>query len=217
MLARRPSLVQQRIVGPGLGVFVLFDRGTAVADFAHRRLREKPPAGGTSVLSESAPVDAALREQAVRLLEPIRWHGVAMIEYKQDRATGDFFLMEVNGRFWGSLQLAIDAGVDFPFLAYQLATGQRPLGRQPYAVGVKNRWLAGDLDHLLLRLFRDEKSLHLPDGAPSKWSALADFMKFVQPGLRYDVGTRGDMRPWLYELRQYAAGLFGSRRTVHAK
>src|SRR5262249_51049334 len=43
VLARRPSLVQQRIVGPGVGVFVLFDRGTLVADFAHRRLREKPP------------------------------------------------------------------------------------------------------------------------------------------------------------------------------
>jgi len=130
VLARRPSLVQQRIVGPGVGVFVLFDRGTLVADFAHRRLREKPPAGGTSVLSESAPVDADLREQAIRLLAPLEWHGVAMLEYKQDQTTGDFVLMEINGRFWGSLQLAIDAGVDFPFLAFQLATGHRP-ERQP--------------------------------------------------------------------------------------
>jgi predicted ATP-grasp superfamily ATP-dependent carboligase len=217
LLARRPSLIQQRIVGPGVGVFVLFDRGRLVADFAHRRLREKPPAGGASVLSESAPVDATLREHAVRLLAPLQWHGVAMMEYKQDQATGDFVLMEINGRFWGSLQLAIDAGVDFPFLAYQLATGHPPERQQPYAVGVKNRWLAGDLDHLLLRLFRNERSLHLPDGAPSKWRALADFLKFAQPGLRYDVNTRDDLRPWLYEIRQYASALFGSHTTVHAK
>src|SRR5262249_38745780 len=155
----RPSLVQQRIVGPGVGVFVLFDRGEIVADFAHRRLREKPPSGGASVLSESAPVDRALRDDARRLLGPLQWHGVAMLEYKQDQAGGGSYLMEVNGRFWGSLQLAIDAGVDFPHLACQLATGQRPAIDRPYAIGVKNRWLAGDLDHLLLRLFR---SAHAP-------------------------------------------------------
>jgi predicted ATP-grasp superfamily ATP-dependent carboligase len=208
VFGRYPSLIQERIVGPGVGVFVLFDRGALVADFAHRRLREKPPAGGASVLSESAPVDARLRDHAIRLLGPIGWHGVAMMEYKQDEKTGAFYLMEVNGRFWGSLQLAIDAGVDFPFLAWQLATGQRPEVRRPYAVGVKNRWLCGDVDHLLLRLFRSERSLHLPAGAPSKWRALANFLKFAGPGLHYDVATRDDLRPSLYELRQYAGAFF---------
>jgi len=214
VLSRYPSLIQERIVGPGIGVFVLFDRGTLVADFAHRRLREKPPAGGASVLSESAPVDARLRDHAIRLLGPLGWHGVAMIEYKQDQRTGDSLLMEINGRFWGSLQLAIDAGVDFPFLAWQLATGQRPEVRRPYALGVKNRWLCGDLDHLLLRLFRSERALHLPAGAPSKWRALADFLKFTGPGVRYDVAARDDIGPSLYELRQYAAALFMNRRAV---
>ena len=211
---RHPSLIQERIVGPGVGVFVLFDRGTLVADFAHRRLREKPPAGGASVLSESAPVDARLRDHAIRLLGPIGWHGVAMMEYKQDQTSGDFFLMEINGRFWGSLQLAIDAGVDFPFLAWQLATGQRAEVKRPYTVGVKNRWLCGDLDHLLLRLFRSERSLHLPAGTPSKWRALADFLKFSEPGLHYDVDTRDDLRPSLYELRRYAGALFTPRQSM---
>jgi len=218
VFSRHTSLIQERIVGPGVGVFVLFDRGTLVADFAHRRLREKPPAGGASVLSESAAVDARLRDHAIRLLGPIGWHGVAMIEYKQDQTSGDFFLMEINGRFWGSLQLAIDAGVDFPFLAWQLATGQRPEAQRPYAVGVKNRWLCGDIDHLLMRLFRSEQSLHLPAGTPSKWRALADFLKFAEPGLHYDVTTRDDVRPWLYELRQYAGALFTPQQpTVHVK
>ena len=57
-LAAWPSLIQQRIDGPGAGVFLLFDRGQPIADFAHRRLREKPPAGGVSVLCESVPVDS---------------------------------------------------------------------------------------------------------------------------------------------------------------
>jgi predicted ATP-grasp superfamily ATP-dependent carboligase len=217
VLARYPSLIQQRIVGPGVGVFVLFDHGRLVADFAHRRLREKPPAGGASVLSESAPIDARLRDHAIRLLGPIGWHGVAMMEYKQDQGSGEFFLMEINGRFWGSLQLAIDAGVDFPFLAWQLATGQRPDVPRRYAVGVKNRWLCGDLDHLLLRLFRSKRSLHLPAGAPSKWRALADFLTCAGPDLHYDVATRDDLRPSLYELRQYAGSLLPLPSRVHQR
>src|SRR4029079_17790876 len=82
-LAAHPSLIQQRIAGAGIGVFVLFDRGQLVADFAHRRLREKPRAGGVSVLCEREPVADALRDHAIRMLGPLGWHGVAMLEYKQ--------------------------------------------------------------------------------------------------------------------------------------
>jgi predicted ATP-grasp superfamily ATP-dependent carboligase len=82
LLASYPSLIQERIAGSGLGVFVLCDRGRLLTAFAHRRVREKPPSGGVSVLCESVAVDPALCEQAVRLLGPLGWHGVAMMEYK---------------------------------------------------------------------------------------------------------------------------------------
>jgi predicted ATP-grasp superfamily ATP-dependent carboligase len=213
-LASYPSLVQERIVGPGVGVFVLFDRGRLVADFAHRRLREKPPAGGVSVLRESIPVDPALREHAVRLLGPIGWHGVAMMEFKQDQRTGNFFLMEVNGRFWGSLQLAVDAGVDFPSLACELALGCRREVAATYKVGVKSRWLLGDLDHLLLRLFKSDRQLNLPGFAPSRLRTLVDFLKLVQPDVRYEVVSRDDPRPFVHELRQSATALLDSAARV---
>ena len=148
-LARYPSMIQERIVGPGTGLFVLCDHGRIRADFAHRRLREKPPSGGVSVLSESVAVDPDLLEQAARLLGPLGWHGVAMLEYKRDARTGRAYLMEVNGRFWGSLQLAIDAGVNFPVLACQLALGCPPVPTPAYRIGVRSRGLLGDLDHLL--------------------------------------------------------------------
>jgi len=68
------------------------------------------------------------------------WHGVAMVEFKVS-ADGTPYLMEVNARFWGSLQLAIDAGVDFPWLLYQLATGRDVESDDDYVTGVKSRWL----------------------------------------------------------------------------
>lgn len=206
-LALHPSLIQERIVGPGVGMFALFDRGRLVAEFAHRRLREKPPSGGASVLSESLPVDPRLRDFALRLLAPIGWHGVAMMEYKQDRRTGEPVLMEVNGRFWGSLALAVEAGVDFPFLALQLARGMGPDRIPSYEPGVKNRWLLGDLDHLIQRLVHSAEALDLPEGAPSTARALLDFLKIVEPKLRYEVVSAGDWRPFATEVRHYLRAL----------
>jgi predicted ATP-grasp superfamily ATP-dependent carboligase len=209
-LEQCPSLIQERIVGPGVGVFVLFDRGHLIADFGHRRLREKPPSGGVSVLRESMPVDPRLREYAIGLLGPIGWHGVAMMEYKQDCRTGELFLMEVNGRFWGSLQLAIDAGVDFPQLVCELALGRRPAAPPGYRLGVKSRWLLGDVDHLFLRLVKSDRELCLPPSAPSRARTVVDFLKFAGPDLHYEVARPSDPRPFLHELRQAARSLSAS-------
>ncbi len=203
-LTSYPSLIQERIVGPGVGVFVLFDRGHLLAAFAHRRLREKPPSGGVSVLRESVPLPPSLRHYAVRLLGSLGWHGVAMMEFKQDHRTGNHYLMEVNGRFWGSLQLAIDAGVDFPYLFYQLALDRHPDVCGSYRAGVKSRWLLGDLDHLLLRLFKSNRALRLPESAPSRARTLLDFLKFAEPGLHYEVVDPDDLQPCFREIRQYA-------------
>lgn len=204
-LAAHPSLIQERIVGPGMGVFVLCEHGRVRAAFAHRRLREKPPSGGASVLCESVAPHPGLVAQAERLLGPLGWHGVAMLEYKQDQGSGVPFLMEVNGRFWGSLQLAIDAGVDFPYLCCQLALGELPDIPASYRVGVRSRWLLGDVDHLLLRVFHSDRDL--PVGAPSRLRTLLEFLTPTASGLQQEIFRRGDPRPALYELRQYAGAL----------
>jgi predicted ATP-grasp superfamily ATP-dependent carboligase len=209
-----PSLIQERILGPGLGLFVLFNQGELVTVFSHKRLREKPPSGGVSVLRESIPVHPDLREQAVRLFQPLRWHGVAMMEYKLDQRTGRAVLIEINGRFWGSLDLAIAAGVDFPYLLYRVAVREDIDAPQAYRVSVKSRWLLGDLDHLLLRLFRKDQDLNLPEGSPSRIGALLRFLKFYEPGLYYEVLSLRDLRPFIYEVSQYLRSFNGKREAI---
>jgi predicted ATP-grasp superfamily ATP-dependent carboligase len=198
-----PSLIQERVVGPGDGVFVLFDRGRLLTAFAHRRLREKPPSGGVSVFRESVPADPELIEYSRRLLAPLGWHGVAMVEFKRDDRSGRPFLIEINGRFWGSLQLAIDSGVDFPFLTYQLARGEHVEVPASYRVGVKSRWLLGDLDHLLLRVFRRDDVQKLPEGAASRARTLIEFLKFTGQDLNYEVLQMSDLGPFRHEAAAY--------------
>jgi len=171
-----PLLLQQRIVGPGTGVFLLLWDGEVRGRFAHRRLCEKPPTGGVSVYCESIAADEALVESSRELLKRFGWRGVAMVEYKRDAETGQPYLMEVNGRFWGSLQLAVDAGVDFPTLLAACALGEPIENQAPYRIGVRSRWWWGQVDHLVGRVRPRASKAPLPPGTRSVTRALGDLL-----------------------------------------
>ncbi len=194
-----PLLVQQRIVGPGTGIFLLVWDGVVRAAFAHQRLREKPPSGGISVYSQSIAANPALLEKSKQLLQRMDWNGVAMVEYKLDASTGVPYLMEVNGRFWGSLQLAIDAGVDFPALLVAASTGEPMPPVTTYRVGARSRWWWGDVDQLLARWRRSDAELALPPDAPSKLRATLEFFSVLQPHNRSDVFRVRDVKPFVRE------------------
>jgi predicted ATP-grasp superfamily ATP-dependent carboligase len=196
-------LIQERIEGEGQGVFLLMWDGEPKAAFGHRRLREKPPWGGVSVYCESIPLKDELVRQSVSLLKAIGWQGVAMVEYKMDRRDRRPKLMEVNGRFWGSLQLSIDAGVNFPWLLYRLAIGEKIPAQFDYKIGVKSRWLFGDLDHLLIRLTHSGALNGLPSDAPSRFRTCVNFLRFYEPGLHYEVWRLDDPRPGWFECKSY--------------
>ena len=195
-----PILIQERIVGPGLGIFMCYENGKPIASFSHKRLREKPPSGGVSVLRESIPLDPIAYQFSEQLLTSLQWQGVAMVEFKVDKRDGRPKLMEINGRFWGSLQLAIDSGVNFPLLLANIIESKSVQPVSDYKIGIKSRWLWGDIDTLLLRLF---KSQQLHPEVESKTKYLFNFLKFWQPKLHYDVLRLNDIKPWLFESYQW--------------
>lgn len=199
-LHRFPFMVQEFIPGSGAGLFCLYQQGQAVAFFAHRRLREKPPQGGVSVLSESIAVDKTLQGYAQQLLDHVGWHGVAMVEFRIT-PEGVPYLMEVNTRFWGSLQLAVDSGVDFPRWLVELALGQTPKVPPDYRIGQRLRWLLGDLDSLYLYL----KAAHSPA------DKLNRVIQFLTPGhhTRHETNRYGDWGPGWFECKLYIAQLLG--------
>ncbi len=199
-LNEHPFLIQERIKGEGQGIFALYNQGEAVAFFAHKRLREKPPSGGVSVLSESVEIDPHMREIAQKILDYVKWHGAAMVEFKI-ASDGTPYLMEVNARFWGSLQLAIDAGVDFPYLLYKSAIGEKLEKVDDYKVGIKNRWLLGDMDNLYLQLFKKQRGQSL--SYLGKWQIIKNFLNFFENGISYEINRWDDLRPFFFELKTY--------------
>ena len=194
-----PFMIQACVPGNGQGVFALYDQGKALAFFAHRRIREKPPRGGVSVLSESITPAPALLADAKALLDKANWHGIAMVEFRVD---GDkHYLMEINTRFWGSLQLAIDAGVDFPYMLYLLSSGQQPAAIKKYRTGKRLRWLLGDIDHLYLTL----KDKHF--SSANKLRAVGRFLTPSPFKTRHEVNRLDDLGPFIFEMKRYLKDL----------
>jgi predicted ATP-grasp superfamily ATP-dependent carboligase len=192
-----PCLVQRFIPGHGAGIFAICGDQGPLAWFAHQRIREKPPSGGVSVLSQSVAVNSSMQASAARLLSASRWRGVAMVEYRMAH-DGTPYLMEVNGRFWGSLQLAVDSGVDFPWMSFQLANGESPLPVSSYVTGRRLRWLLGDVDNLLLQIRNPRTDL------TGKARAAGRFLKtFLDTSCRQEVFRWRDPGPGLREISDW--------------
>jgi predicted ATP-grasp superfamily ATP-dependent carboligase len=190
-----PFLLQERINGPGVGIFLLRWGGRILASFAHRRIREKPPSGGVSVCCESIAAPRELLSQSIRLVEALDWEGVAMVEYKRDQRTGRHFLMEINPRFWGSLQLAVDSGVDFPWYLYQAIQGADVTPVTAWETGRRSRWCWGEVDHLLTRVRHSAKALDLPAGSPGLFATALQVLTPWRPRQKCDVFRWSDPLP----------------------
>jgi predicted ATP-grasp superfamily ATP-dependent carboligase len=110
-----PVILQEWIEGTGIGASFIFSKyHKVIACFGHRRILERFPDGGPSVIAESYLYPDALKNGA-KLLKALNWQGVAMVEFRL-KHDGKLYFMELNPRFWGTLPLAIASGVDFPRL-----------------------------------------------------------------------------------------------------
>jgi predicted ATP-grasp superfamily ATP-dependent carboligase len=143
-----------------------------------------------------------LMARSVALLRELGWEGMAMVEYRHDPASGESALMEINGRFWGSLPLAYHAGARFPLLCYTLFGLERPLAQAPYRSGVRCRYMIPETKRLARILFAQrqiaDKTLRFRR-LPELAGYLADFLR---PRGRYYVFELRDPQPFLSDMGQ---------------
>lgn len=185
-------VVQQYIPGRGHGFTALMRRGEPVAVFMHQRMAEHDVArgvalahGATGAVSVEEP---EMRHSGLALLQALCWDGIAMVEFKRSSIDGRFYLIEINPRFVGSLELAIASGVDLPWLYAQHAAGRPVVGPNRYRVGLRYRWL---LSKNVADLF--ENPLGYVLGALST----------LRPGTRCDIAWT-DPKPHWAQIRNAA-------------
>lgn len=157
---RTGIIAQELIPGTGYGAFNLRYGGHVHLNFAHRRLHEVPWTGGYSSLRASYR-NATLLELGQRLIEGANFEGVSMAEFRYNPYDTRFYFLELNGRFWGSLALALHAGVDFPKAYVDCLTNDVPLLPAPdYPIDVRCRNIFPSDIYYLSSLFKDQPSQH---------------------------------------------------------
>lgn len=181
-------LIQEYIPGTGYGVEMLYNHGDLRAFFTHKRIREYPISGGPSTARISVR-NKKMEKIAEKLFNELKWHGVGMVEFKLDNRNNEPVLMEINPRFWGSLNQAICSGVDFPNLVYQMAVEGDVKRVFNYKTGIKTRWFLADTRTMVDYLIKSD----------NRYEHLKDFLNFFGKNVFYDDLSFKDPLPFFIE------------------
>lgn len=134
-----PPVVQEAWEGQDYCLTVLLEDGVLRAAAAYRNLHCFPPKAGAGALREAVEAKH-FTDIAMELLGPLRWNGVAEVDFLWNGQTDNTpALIEVNPRFWGGLFQSVESGVDFPWLLYTLAATGRVPTAPPAQVGTRTK------------------------------------------------------------------------------
>jgi len=122
-----PLIAQEFVSGWGTGYFAIAHNGHIVAEYAHRRIVEEQPSGGPSLVA-CLSLDPHVVQLGRQIVTVLKWTGILMAEFRRQEESGEYYLLEINPKFWGSLELATSWGIDFPrlFIEASLAEDARP-------------------------------------------------------------------------------------------
>jgi predicted ATP-grasp superfamily ATP-dependent carboligase len=216
MLAAGPVAVQENFIGRGVGIELLLNAGEPLLAFQHMRVHE-PLHGGESSYRESATPTPELLDASLRLLGALKYHGVAMVEFKQNPATGAWVFIEVNARFWGSLPVAVAAGADFPLALYQFVVEGRTAFAQAFRRGIRSRNLSLNLEWQRANLRADHADPTLSTQPLSR--VVLETLSSVLTGReRIDTFASDDPAPFFAECGRLVRQLAGRvAKGFHAK
>jgi predicted ATP-grasp superfamily ATP-dependent carboligase len=174
-------IIQKYIQGEGVGFFAFYQKGICKSFFIHKRLREYPVTGGASTAAEGF-YNKDIIEYGKKMLDSLQWEGVAMVEFKKDNSSGIYNLMEINAKFWGSLDLALVSGVNFPQMLIDNALNKEIKISENFKMERFQWILNGDLFHVLEKpshifafirdLFIAKNDIYLSDIKPNLFQIL---------------------------------------------
>jgi protein-tyrosine-phosphatase len=195
------TLLEQFFPGWGIGVSVLASRGRVLQAFEHHRVREL---AGASYYRISAPLTPELTRACEAMVAAVPYTGVAMFEFKRNDS-GDWILLEVNARPWGSMPLPLALGVDFPYRWYRLLAAGEEAPAVEYRTGVYGRNLVPDL----YASWAEATGLRLGPIPMAKFIALrgVELLRMVTGREVHDVLVRDDPRPGVAELFEISAAI----------
>lgn len=200
-----PMLLQEYCPGVGVGVEILMHEGECAAIFQHRRLKEFPYDGGFAVTAVAESPDPGLVQSSLMLLRALEWEGIGMVEYRVNPIDGRTVLMEINGRYWGSVSLPVISGIDFPLYHWKQVHGDSLEAPKTYTAGTKWRWTVGYIARLHSLV---AQARHSDAARKALFLMLKQLPGDVGPATRDSLFTFSDPMPAVIELLRAVKILF---------
>jgi predicted ATP-grasp superfamily ATP-dependent carboligase len=168
--------------GGHYSIGALFDeKSKPLAIHIYKEIKQYPISGGPAVNAISVEKEKWV-DDMLRILKEVGWKGPAHMDVLYDISSNTPRLLEINPRFWMTLNLSIKSGVDFPYILYMLAISETVEPIESYKVGLKYRWV---LPNEILWLMQ----------TPNKIKGFREFINFWEKDTCYGVLSLGDPMP----------------------
>lgn len=141
-------LVQQFIEGDLIDATAFAVGGDTKAVLTQKRVLTAWLEGGGGIVNITNDV-ADVKAGAKKMLEHLNWTGHLEMDWIQDKSSGDSYLIEINPKFWGTTQLTISSGYDYPYWYVKHALGEPIEYPETYTQGLQYRWLDDELVTIL--------------------------------------------------------------------
>jgi len=132
-------LIQEYINGKIYDCCVLYNNGKLRAMLTQIREKTAHPWGGAGAVNITNDIKE-IKAQTKKLMDSIKWYGPAQVEWVYDTIDQNYKLIEINPRLWGTLQLSIEAGINFPELIIEMVKNGDIEEHFEYKTEIKHRW-----------------------------------------------------------------------------
>ncbi|MBL4655957.1 MAG: ATP-grasp domain-containing protein, partial [Bacteroidia bacterium] len=122
--------------------------GETIAVLSQQRLLCDWVTGGGGIVNITNDVPEIM-EHTKKLIRKLNWTGHIELDWVRDKHTGKYYLLEINPKIWGTTQLTISAGYDYPYWFVSHVNGKTITVPGEYKKGLMYRWLDQEIKVIL--------------------------------------------------------------------
>ena len=137
-------LIQQLVEGELIDSTAFSLNGDPKAILTQKRELTAWLEGGGGIVNITNDIPA-IKAHTATILNHLKWTGHIEMDWMYNEKTGECYLLEINPKFWGTTQLTISAGFDYPLWYVQHALGEPLKFPAEYRTGLRYRWLDDEM------------------------------------------------------------------------
>lgn len=137
-------IIQQLLKGDLYDTTAFSINGESKAILSQQRIVTAWLKGGGGVVNTTVLKNEII-ENTKLILKELKWNGHIEIDWFYNHADKSFYFIEINPKFWGTTQLTISAGYDFPYWSTLLYSNQPIPEIKNFKTGLTYRWLEEEL------------------------------------------------------------------------